>query len=45
VEIELGRLVLRPHNLAVAVELIDTSQENSPGDLLTGRVALVVNEL
>jgi hypothetical protein len=45
VEIGLNRLVLRPHNLVFPVELIDTSQEDSPGDLLAGRVALVVNEL
>jgi hypothetical protein len=45
VEVELGRLVLRPHNLAFPVELIDTGQEDSLGDLLAGRVALVLNEL
>jgi hypothetical protein len=45
VEIGLSRLVLRPHNRAFPVELIDTGQEDSPAELLVGRVALVLNEL
>ncbi|HEX8713260.1 MAG TPA: hypothetical protein VF730_15370 [Terracidiphilus sp.] len=39
------RLVLRPHNLAYPVDLIAMNEEESPSDLLTGRVALVLNEL
>ena len=45
VEIGLSRLVLRPHNRAFPVELIDTGEEDSPSELLAGRVALVLNEL
>jgi hypothetical protein len=45
VELELSRLVLRPHNLAFPVELIDAGEWESPGDVLAGRVALVMNEL
>jgi hypothetical protein len=47
-DFSLGRLVLRPRNLAYPVELIDPG---GPGgwapaaDLLVGRVALVLNEL
>lgn len=39
------RLVLRPHNLAYPVELIEMNAGESPADLLRGRVALVLNEL
>jgi hypothetical protein len=40
-----NRLVLRPHNIAFPVELIELDPEQSPGDLIAGRVALIVNEL
>jgi transcriptional regulator with XRE-family HTH domain len=40
-----NRLVLRPHNIAFPVDLIEVEPGESPGDLLTGRVALIVNEL
>ena len=40
-----NRLVLRPHNLAFPVELIATAPGESLGDLLVGRVALILNEL
>jgi len=40
-----NRLVLRPHNLGFAVELIETDPGESPGDLLAGRVALIINPL
>jgi hypothetical protein len=40
-----GRLVLRPHNLAFPVDLIDVDPEESPNDLLVGRIALILNEL
>jgi hypothetical protein len=39
-----NRLVLRPHNLAFPVDLIELDPEESPGDLIAGRVALIVNE-
>lgn len=40
-----SRLVLRPHNMAFPVELIELGDEESPGDLLAGRVAMVFNEV
>ena len=39
-----GRLVLRPHNIAFPVELIEVEEDQSPGELLAGRVALIFNE-
>ncbi|HEY1766225.1 MAG TPA: hypothetical protein VGG26_01145 [Terracidiphilus sp.] len=42
--LDLNRLVLRPYNIAFAVELIDMD-ENAPGDALAGRVVLLMNEL
>jgi hypothetical protein len=39
-----GRLLLRPHNRAVPVEAIEPEPGESPGDLITGRVVLVMNE-
>jgi len=44
VEFLSGRLVLRPHNSGFPVELIEVSPGESPGDLLTGRIALILNE-
>jgi hypothetical protein len=40
-----NRLVLRPHNLAFPVDLIDVDPEGSPSDLIAGRVVLILNEL
>jgi len=40
-----NRLVLRPHNIAYPVELIEVDADESPGDLLAGRVVLILNEL
>jgi hypothetical protein len=40
-----GRLLLRPHNRAAPVELLDPGPEESPGDLIIGRVVLVINEM
>ncbi len=40
-----SRLVLRPHNIAFPVELIDVNPGESPNDLLAGRIALILNEL
>ena len=42
---QLNRLVLRPHNLAFPIELIAIAPGESLGDLLVGRVALILNEL
>lgn len=43
-EFQAGRLVLRPHNRATPVELIDPQPGEAPGDLITGRVVMVMNE-
>ena len=40
-----SRLVLRPHNLAFPVGLIDVDPGESPYELLVGRIALILNEL
>jgi transcriptional regulator with XRE-family HTH domain len=45
VEFLSSRLVLRPHNLGFPLELIDIDPDDTPNDLLVGRVALVLNEL
>jgi hypothetical protein len=39
-----NRLVLRPHSLMFPVELIDMAPGESPGELIAGRVALILNE-
>jgi hypothetical protein len=44
-DFQAGRLVLRPHNRAAPVELIDPDPGESPGDLITGRVVMVINEM
>jgi hypothetical protein len=44
-EFQAGRLILRPHNIATPVELIAMGPEESPSDLLTGRIALILNEM
>ena len=40
----LNRLVLRPHNRAFPIELIEPGHRESPGDLIIGRVVLILNE-
>lgn len=40
-----GRLILRPLNLEVLVDLLEADQDELPGDLITGRVGMIVNEL
>ncbi len=40
-----NRLVLRPLNITFPVELIEMDPSESPGDLLAGRVILILNEL
>jgi hypothetical protein len=44
-EFQSSRLILRPQNIAFPVELIALDPEESPSDLLTGRVALILNEI
>jgi hypothetical protein len=44
VEFLQNRLVLRPHNRAFPVDLIEVSPGEAPGDHLVGRIALIVNE-
>jgi len=39
-----NRLVLRPHNIAFPVDLIEIDPGEPPSDLLAGRVALILNE-
>ncbi len=45
VELELNCLVLRPLSGTFPVELIDLDQSDGYSDLLTGRVAMMLNEL
>lgn len=40
-----NRLVLRPHNRAFPIELVELGPHESPGDLIAGRIALIVNEV
>lgn len=44
-EFQSSRLILRPHNIAFPVELLAMDPQESPGDLLAGRVALILNEI
>jgi hypothetical protein len=39
-----ARLVLRPHNLAYPVDVIEMDSNESYSDLLAGRIALILNE-
>jgi len=41
----LSRLVLRPHNAVCPIDLIELGEDDSPGDLIAGRAALILNEL
>lgn len=45
VDFLLNRLLLRPSNMAFPIDLIDPAPSEAPGDLITGRVALLLNEL
>jgi hypothetical protein len=40
-----NRLVLRPGNAAFAVELLEAAPGESPNDLITGRIAFILNEI
>jgi hypothetical protein len=39
-----NRLVLRPHNIAYPVDVIQLEPSEAVGDLIAGRVALILNE-
>jgi hypothetical protein len=39
-----SRLVLRPHNIAFPVDLLEVEPCQSPGELIVGRIALILNE-
>ena len=39
-----NRLVLRPHNIGYPVDLIEVDPDESPYDLIVGRVSLILNE-
>ena len=40
-----GRLVLRPYSREFPVELIELAPHSSPGDMIAGRVALIIHEM
>jgi transcriptional regulator with XRE-family HTH domain len=44
VDFAASRLVLRPHNIAFPVDLVEIDPGEAPGDLIAGRVALILNE-
>ena len=44
VELLAARMVLRPHNIAFPIDLVEVDHSDSPGDLIAGRVALILNE-
>ena len=43
-DFQLNRLVLRPHSLSFPVELLAVGPDETPNDLIVGRVALILNE-
>jgi hypothetical protein len=45
VDFLLNRLVLRPYNRAFPVELIEVPPGETPGDLVIGRIILILNEI
>ena len=44
VDFQAARLVLRPHNLAFPVNVLEMDPGESPNDLIAGRIALIFNE-
>jgi hypothetical protein len=44
VDFTANRLVLRPHNIAFAVDLMEIDPGEAPSDRIAGRVALILNE-
>jgi hypothetical protein len=45
VDFLLNRLVLRPYNRGFPVELIEVSPGETPGDLIVGRIVLILNKI
>jgi len=45
VDFAANRVVLRPHNIAAPVDVLEVEPGESSNDLLVGRVALILNEL
>jgi hypothetical protein len=39
-----NRLVLRPHNIAFPVDLLEVDSGEAPSELIAGRIALILNE-
>ena len=39
-----NRLVLRPHNIAFPVDLLEVNPDEPPSELIAGRIALILNE-
>jgi hypothetical protein len=39
-----NRLVLRPHNIAYPVDLLEVKHGEPPSELIVGRIALILNE-
>jgi len=44
VDFAANRLVLRPHNIAFPVDLIEVDPGEPPSELIAGRIALILNE-
>jgi hypothetical protein len=44
VDFTANRLVLRPHNIAFSVDLMEIDPGEAPSDRIAGRVALILNE-
>ena len=44
VDLQLDRLVLRPHNIAFPLDLIEVEPGEQPTNLIAGRIALVINQ-
>ena len=40
-----NRLVLRPHNLAFPLDVLELPPGESPGDMISGRVVLIFNQM
>jgi hypothetical protein len=43
-DFQMNRLVLRPHNLAFPVDLLEVAPGDTPADLIAGRIVIIVNE-
>jgi len=39
-----NRLVLRPHNIAFPVDLLEMGSSEPPSELIVGRIVLILNE-